>query len=203
MANSPTTGHAIQKTLFGGVAPGPDWRTCCGNCEGGLKPDVRPGPLGIPLCRDCDTPEGHDRVFGPRERDDGAATIRAGTDLEAEPWEGPVLDVPFEGHFGPACVACPTCHVLVGAYCKRPSGHQGPLVAFHASRQRLAGRVRLVGLRCHICGTEDRPGRFVAPITDAGPGQPPVGTLLCTQCADDYRLPLRDAEDERLDPEEE
>ena len=31
-------------------------------------------------------------------------------------------------------VECPDCHAKAGQYCKRPSGHQGPLVPFHVSR---------------------------------------------------------------------
>jgi hypothetical protein len=31
-------------------------------------------------------------------------------------------------------VECPDCHAKPGQYCKRPSGHQGPLVPFHSAR---------------------------------------------------------------------
>jgi hypothetical protein len=31
-------------------------------------------------------------------------------------------------------VECPDCHAKAGQYCKRPSGHQGPLVPFHTAR---------------------------------------------------------------------
>lgn len=183
--------------------PGKDWRVCC-NCNE-LKPNVRPGPLCIPICRGCDNPAGHDRLLGPCGRDDeGAETLVADTDREDEPNDGRVLDVPFEGHFGPRCVECPTCGAGKGAYCKRPSGHQGPVVAFHASRQRLAGRVRLVGLACQLCGTEDRPGRYVAPILEADEDQPPVGTLACVWCADHRRAFVApDSEKESLDDSEE
>ncbi len=35
-------------------------------------------------------------------------------------------------------VACPTCGAKAGRWCKRPSGHSGPFVAFHAARRNLA-----------------------------------------------------------------
>ena len=35
-------------------------------------------------------------------------------------------------------VACPYCRAGVGAYCKRPSGHQGPFVDPHAARREAA-----------------------------------------------------------------
>lgn len=31
-------------------------------------------------------------------------------------------------------VDCPVCHAKAGTYCKRPSGHAGPLINFHAER---------------------------------------------------------------------
>jgi hypothetical protein len=34
----------------------------------------------------------------------------------------------------PFSVKCPECHASPGTYCKRPSGHSGPFVAFHAER---------------------------------------------------------------------
>ena len=33
-------------------------------------------------------------------------------------------------------VACPSCGATVGHWCKRPSGHSGPMVAFHAARRK-------------------------------------------------------------------
>lgn len=35
-------------------------------------------------------------------------------------------------------VACPSCGAKVGGWCKRPSGHSGPMVAFHAARRKVA-----------------------------------------------------------------
>lgn len=35
-------------------------------------------------------------------------------------------------------VPCPTCGAKAGRWCKRPSGHSGPFVAFHAARRKLA-----------------------------------------------------------------
>lgn len=40
-------------------------------------------------------------------------------------------DPPFE-------VECPVCKAKPGTYCKRPSGHTGPFVNFHAERDVLA-----------------------------------------------------------------
>ncbi len=37
-----------------------------------------------------------------------------------------------------AQVDCPTCRATVGHWCKRPSGHSGPMVEFHAARRKLA-----------------------------------------------------------------
>ncbi len=38
----------------------------------------------------------------------------------------------------PFSVECPACHAKAGQYCKRPSGHQGPFVPFHAERDLAA-----------------------------------------------------------------
>lgn len=35
-------------------------------------------------------------------------------------------------------VPCPACGVKAGRWCKRPSGHSGPFVDFHAARRRIA-----------------------------------------------------------------
>jgi hypothetical protein len=35
-------------------------------------------------------------------------------------------------------VACPSCGAKAGGWCKRPSGHSGPFVAFHAARRKAA-----------------------------------------------------------------
>ncbi len=35
-------------------------------------------------------------------------------------------------------VACPDCSAPPGQYCRRPSGHSGPLVSFHAARDLAA-----------------------------------------------------------------
>ena len=37
-------------------------------------------------------------------------------------------------------VVCPNCHAAVGVGCRRPSGHSGPFVEFHTSRDILADR---------------------------------------------------------------
>lgn len=38
----------------------------------------------------------------------------------------------------PKSVACPSCGATAGGWCKRPSGHSGPMVAFHAARRKAA-----------------------------------------------------------------
>ena len=35
-------------------------------------------------------------------------------------------------------VKCPACGAEVGKWCRRPSGHSGPMVAFHAARRKAA-----------------------------------------------------------------
>jgi hypothetical protein len=56
-------------------------------------------------------------------------------------------DPPFE-------VACPDCHAPPGQTCRRPSGHSGPFVPFHAARDLLALER---GHYDHECGpTTDR-----------------------------------------------
>ena len=45
-------------------------------------------------------------------------------------------------------VPCPSCGARVGAYCKRPSGHAGPLVPFHAARDLAAA---VAGAYAHHC----------------------------------------------------
>lgn len=41
-------------------------------------------------------------------------------------------DVDYKG------VPCPTCGAKAGRWCKRPSGHSGPMVSFHAARRKAA-----------------------------------------------------------------
>lgn len=41
----------------------------------------------------------------------------------------------------PKAVDCPTCGAKAGNWCKRPSGHSGPMVAFHATRRKAAEAV--------------------------------------------------------------
>lgn len=35
-------------------------------------------------------------------------------------------------------VECPKCHAGIGARCRRPSGHTGPLIEPHVEREQLA-----------------------------------------------------------------
>lgn len=58
-------------------------------------------------------------------------------------------DPPFE-------VECPTCHAKPGAYCRRPSGHSGPFVPFHAARDLAALDAGAYGDRC-TCPSEPVP----------------------------------------------
>ncbi len=59
-------------------------------------------------------------------------------------------------------VACPTCGAKAGRWCKRPSGHSGPFVAFHAARRRLAAEFAEAAVV-----TDDATER-VAPLPAAG-----------------------------------
>ena len=57
-------------------------------------------------------------------------------------------DPPYE-------VACPACGANPGARCRRPSGHSGPYVAFHAARDLAAFDAGHYGGPC--CQTDDAP----------------------------------------------
>ena len=73
-------------------------------------------------------------------------------------------DVPHDPPFG---VDCPACGANVGAYCKRPSEHSGPLVPFHAARDLAAVAVGLYdGCDCP---------KGVRPLGPSGPGQLSLG----------------------------
>ncbi|MDT7858221.1 hypothetical protein RQM47_16350 [Rubrivirga sp. S365] len=63
-------------------------------------------------------------------------------------------DPPFE-------VACPDCGARAGSYCRRPSGHSGPFVPFHAARD-LAAKDR--GFYGHDCV-----GRAAPAVSQASP----------------------------------
>lgn len=64
-------------------------------------------------------------------------------------------------------VACPDCGAPVGARCRRPSGHAGPLIDLHASRDILADRNGHYG-RCPfgICGLDQMPMQASLPLFD-------------------------------------
>ena len=55
-------------------------------------------------------------------------------------------DPPFE-------VACPECKAPAGTYCRRPSEHSGPLVPFHAARDRAALEAGFYGGPCESDAT--------------------------------------------------
>ncbi|MEA3203315.1 MAG: hypothetical protein QOI63_990 [Thermoplasmata archaeon] len=94
--------------------------------------------------------------------------------------------VPFEGHYGPRAIVCPTCRANVGANCVRPSGHSPTpsFGGFHAARTILADEVALVGLFCARCGAPDGPGCYVAPILD---DLETLGLPVCQPCVWDWR----------------
>lgn len=64
-------------------------------------------------------------------------------------------------------VVCPDCRAPIGARCKRPSGHSGPLIALHASRDILADRLGFCG-RCPLglCGVDRLPAQAILPLFD-------------------------------------
>lgn len=81
---------------------------------------------------------------------------------------GPALPVAFDGARHPVmAIACPSCGAGINAYCKRPSGHQGPLVGFHAARRALAAQ-RLAALAGQPAAT----GKVGAPAAAAVPEKP-------------------------------
>lgn len=55
-------------------------------------------------------------------------------------------------------VACPDCLAPAGVRCRRPSGHSGPFIALHASRDLLADRQGAYGT-CPLgrCGSAAKP----------------------------------------------
>lgn len=83
----------------------------------------------------------------------------------------------------PRRVACPLCGALAGGWCKRPSGHAGPFVAFHAARRAAAAEAARAeiaaagsaapdddGLTCLACGValdEIDTGPLVCPACGA------------------------------------
>ena len=50
-------------------------------------------------------------------------------------------DPPFE-------VVCPVCGDAAGSYCRRPSGHSGSFIPFHAERDLLAKKRGFYGHDC-------------------------------------------------------
>lgn len=64
-------------------------------------------------------------------------------------------------------VACPDCRVPVGTRCRRPSGHSGPLIDLHASRDILADREGHYGpCPLGICGLDRVPAQASLPLFD-------------------------------------
>ncbi|WP_443029628.1 zinc finger domain-containing protein [Sphingomonas sp. TX0522] len=59
-------------------------------------------------------------------------------------------------------VRCPDCAAPIGVRCRRPSGHSGPFVGLHASRDLLADRQGAYGA-CPLgtCGLQE-PARQAA-----------------------------------------
>ena len=70
-------------------------------------------------------------------------------------------DPPFE-------IFCPVCHAPPGQYCRRPSGHSGPFVAFHAERDLEAARQGFYGHPCTITAVA-RPAQMDFHLEPASP----------------------------------
>jgi hypothetical protein len=69
--------------------------------------------------------------------------VCANPDCDREWARDPILEVP-----------CPDCHAGIGAYCKRPSGHSGPFVEAHASRDLAADRAGAMFARGAVLAKE-------------------------------------------------
>ena len=55
-------------------------------------------------------------------------------------------------------VACPDCLAPIGIGCRRPSGHGGPFVDLHASRDLAAGAAGAYGsCPLGLCGLANKP----------------------------------------------
>lgn len=124
------------------------------------------------------------------------ATLFPDEPARAPPAPPSVLRVPFQGHYGPRAVACPTCGANIGANCVRPSGHTPTpsFGGFHKARHRLADEVALEGLFCARCLAPDGPGNYVAPILD---DLETLGLPVCQPCVLDWR---QDADDPGFGP---
>ena len=64
-------------------------------------------------------------------------------------------------------VACPDCKAPIGVGCRRPSGHSGPFVELHASRDLLADTLGKYGV-CPfgLCGRANQPVQSEMPLLD-------------------------------------
>lgn len=87
----------------------------------------------------------------------------------------------------PRSVACPGCGAKIGNWCKRPSGHSGPFVAFHAARRQAAEEAEAAGgVRL---GTPARPGTVrwaLGASRRAGNMWPSDTSSLCFVRMDDF-----------------
>lgn len=64
-------------------------------------------------------------------------------------------------------VVCPDCRVPVGVSCRRPSGHSGPFVELHASRDILADREGKYGpCPLGLCGLDCVSPQLGLPLFD-------------------------------------
>lgn len=78
-------------------------------------------------------------------------------------------DPPFE-------VTCPECAAAPGQYCRRPSGHSGPFVPFHAARDLLAKALGFYGHDC-IDRARDQEAASNQAASAEGAGAPAQLTL--------------------------
>lgn len=64
-------------------------------------------------------------------------------------------------------VACPDCRAAIGVRCRRPSGHSGPFVELHASRDILADREGKYGpCPLGLCGLDRASPQLGLPLFD-------------------------------------
>jgi hypothetical protein len=64
-------------------------------------------------------------------------------------------------------VACPDCKAPIGARCRRPSGHSGPLIELHAARDILADREDKYGsCPLGLCGLDRANPQSSLPLFD-------------------------------------
>ena len=111
----------------------------------------------------------------------------------------------------PKSVSCPTCGAKEGRRCKRPSGHSGPFVAFHAARRKAAeevARQTVVVKPCERCGGVGmifRMGLWADPADGFAEGADEcpdcAGERICPKCGGEMYYPPIDDDPDDLDEE--